>query len=293
MTQDQALALSFAGYARQAMERTRRVDLHTESEKSLDVADTLATVTPPETIGWAGCYAWAAPVPNTDGTIAMQTSTTYGDVQHFYAEGKEVFNLKSFGDTLSRLTTPWYGLFEATGHLDVFARGLQLDQDWVLFAPLDGPYGITGEIAWGRFAHREPGVGVTDHDRAALHRRYVDALRAADVDGVLAVLTEDVVGAARSYPERDPAFGPLPDKAAFRAYYEGLFDAYEIVAVEPVTVLLRGWYVFSELVWQVRSRGADALLTFVTGEILVLDTDGRVWAKAGHGTPPEPALSSP
>jgi SnoaL-like domain len=288
MTDAQACAVSFAGYAREAVARSRRVDLHTASETSLDVADTLATVTPPEEISWAGCYAWAAPAPNADGTIAMQTSTSFEEVRHFYADGKEVFNLKSFGDPMSRLTTPWYGLFEATGHLDVFARGLQLDQDWVLFAPLDGPQGITGEIAWGRFPHREPGADVTDQDRAAVHRRYVEALRAADVDGVLALLSDDVVGAARAYPDRTPAFRPLADRAAFHQYYEELFDSYEVLAVDPVTVLLRGWYVFSELVWQVRPRGGDNLLTFVTGELLVLDTDGRIWAKAGYGTPAEP-----
>jgi SnoaL-like domain len=278
---------SFAGYAAQAVANSRRVDLHTESEKSLDVADTLATVTPPEGITWAGCYAWAAPVPNTDGTIAMQTSTVFEDVEHFYAEGKEVFNLKSFGDPLTRVTGAWYGLFEATGHLDVFARGVQLDQDWVLLAPLDGPHGITGEIAWGRFPHREPGPELSDTQRAAMHRGYVEALRAGDVEAVLAVLTDDVVGAARGYAGEDATFLPLPDKSAFRAYYERLFAAYDILEVEPVTILLRGWYLFSELAWRVRPTGSDDVLTFVTGDLLVLDPDGRVWAKAGFGTPPE------
>jgi hypothetical protein len=137
-----------------------------------------------------------------------------------------------------------------------------------------------------------PDPSVTDNDRAARHVAYVQALRDKDVDGVLATLSDDVVGAGRDYTgTSDPCFVPVNGVDAARAYYDAFFATFDVVDVVPITLLMRGWYLFSELAWTVTRRDVarGPRLSFVTGDIHVLDTDGRTWAKAGFGTPLEPA----
>jgi hypothetical protein len=280
---------SFRDYALRTAAVASRVETHAASEESPDVAVTLATVTPPDELSWMDCYAWAAPAPRADGSLQMSLSTDWDHIAGFYTAGKDAFQLKHYGTPLTRISTDWYGLFESRAELDLASSG-PLEQEWVLFAPLDGDSGITGEVAWGRFAHRVPGPELTDEDRAKGYERYLAALRSADVDAIVTTVTPDVVGATRDLTGlSSPSFVPFDGAEELAALHRQFLRRFEVESVEPVTLLIRGWYLFGEQVWTVVSRETADRLCFVSAEIHVLDVDGRAWARAGFSTPLEPA----
>ena len=80
----------------------------------------------------------------------------------------------------------------------------------------------------------------------------------------------------------------LTGKVEHRAWYERLFDRYEILSVQPLCQVTEDWYVFAELRFTVAARGADRTVAFHTAEFHVPAKDGRFIARIGHGT--EPAL---
>jgi hypothetical protein len=157
--------------------------------------------------------------------------------------------------------------------------------------------GITGELVWLRLPRAQLGapdeVDVIDDDPELARKqvfdqyaRYLDALRANDVDGVLAVLHDRGASAVRDYIADSGTLAELTGTDAHRAWYHAFFEKYEIRSVQPLYQVTQDWYVFAELRITVAQRGSDRTLAFHTAEFHVPAKDGRFIARIGHGTEP-------
>ena len=79
------------------------------------------------------------------------------------------------------------------------------------------------------------------------YTRYLDGLRANDVDAVLATLHDGVASAVRDYVDDTGTLVELSGRSAHRSWYQALFEKYEIQSVQPLCQVIEDWYVFSEL----------------------------------------------
>jgi hypothetical protein len=120
-----------------------------------------------------------------------------------------------------------------------------------------------------------------------LYGQYIAALERGDVDAVLETFNDGVASAVRDYVNDTGTLVMLEGKAAHRAYYEALFDKFEIRSVQPLDRVAEDWYVFGELrMTAARRGGAQDVVTFNTAEFFIPANDGRFIARVGHGTEP-------
>jgi hypothetical protein len=284
----QSTAEDFRTYARRALASQRRVKLHTESEKSPILQETIDTVTAPDQLAWAGSYYWAAPIFYGDGPVTMETHSDYTAVRDFYATGKENWKLKAFSAPLTGIYTSWYGLFEARAYLtDVTGEIPFPEQDWVLLAPLAGDHGIAGELTWAQFPQEAPPESMTQLDRANLFADYLHALRAADADAVVELHSDNAVAASRAYGGYDDVFVSMQNPAEIREYWCRFFAELDVHEVVAVNYLCRNWYLFAELSWEATCRSTGERVQFLTVEQLHIGSSGKFWARLGFGTPAE------
>ena len=183
--------------AEKAIVNGERILWHARTEATNDTPSVMATVTPRETLSWATSYAWSAPQVGPDGTVKLTTKTTTDGIVDFYTSNRERYRVVLIDNPQVRISSDWYSFLEAEASFESVTTGARYAQTWLLLAPLDGDQGITGEIAWGRFPQLEPAATFTDVARAQLHEDYVAALRAQDVDAVLALMSPGVQGAVR------------------------------------------------------------------------------------------------
>ncbi len=155
--------------------------------------------------------------------------------------------------------------------------------------------GITGELVWKRVEPENLGkASVPDLGRRnitefrlhllELHDRYIEALQAGDVEGVLATYDDGVQAAVRDYVADTGALVSLDGKDAHRRYYNALFEIYAIERVSMLDRVIQSWYVFSELRLTLRRRATGNPVTFHIAEFFVPARDGRFIARVGHGT---------
>jgi hypothetical protein len=245
----------------------------------------------------AGPYAYTIlPEVGVDGSIKLPVLTTREEISEAYAFIRGVSDLHEVVG-LTEIRGAWY-LFQ-----DNMTRGsakgsdvLNVRQTLSLF-PSGAGEGITGELVWLRVPRAllgAPGeVDVIDDDPLLARRqvfdqyaRYLDALRANDVDAVLATLHDGVASAVRDYVAGTGTLGELTGKTAHEAWYRAFFDAYEVRSVQPLCQVTESWYVFAELRVGVAPRGSANTVAFNTAEFHLPAKDGRFIARIGHGTEP-------
>jgi hypothetical protein len=233
-----------------------------------------------------------------DGKVSLPIATTREGIQENY----EIIH-KSYTDihliSFVEIRGEWYTFHEGVASSLVKATGLTHEGDTIALFPVTTGQGITGELVWSRIPRSALGVGHSDGaagDERELRRdsilkqdRYLDALRSADVDGMLAVLNDDVQSAVRDYVNDTGTLASLDGKEAHRAYYASLFGKYEIQSVDLLRRVAQDWYLFSELRMTVSARsGPDAGIpqSFNTAEFWVPAHDDRFIVRVGHGTDP-------
>ena len=118
------------------------------------------------------------------------------------------------------------------------------------------------------------------------YNRYLDGLRANDVDAVVAVLHDGAASAVRDYVGETGTLVELSGKGAHRSWYQALFDKYEIQSVQSLCQVIEDWYVFSELRIVAAPRSGAGMVAFHTAEFHLPAKDGRFIARIGHGTEP-------
>ena len=244
-----------------------------------------------------GPYAYTIlPTIGDDGSIRLPVLTTKEEIEEIYAFIRGQSDLHEVIG-LTEVRGAWY-LFQ-----DNMTRGSSkggdernVRQTLSLF-PSGAGQGITGELVWLRVPRERLGapteVDVADPDpllaREQVHvqyRRYLDGLRANDLDAVLEVLHDGVASAVRDYVDDTGTLVELTGKSAHRAWYEALLDRYEVRGVQPLAQVTEDWFVFAELRITVAPRDGGDEVAFNTAEFHVPAKDGRFIARIGHGTEP-------
>jgi hypothetical protein len=241
---------------------------------------------------------YAIPRADATGALEMTTITTLDGALEHYRHVRDEHDIVDW-QAIVELRNDWCVFFDGmvtqrlAGSGDI-ARGRS-----VVFFVLSDQDGITGELAWPRepagagpepspIAGGRPGAAPLPArrlDNLALHRRYLDALHANDLDALLDLITDDVQVGTRSYAAGDERFVELHGKEALTRHYEAFFAEHRVNDVALVNLVADDWYVYSELLWETCPSGATTPVRFRTAETLVL-RDGRVRARVGYGTDP-------
>jgi hypothetical protein len=283
-----------------AAEQTR---VHVETEFKDDVAGLMETLVADGPYGYT--KMWELQI-QPDGSLKVPIATTRAAIFAGYTELHK--HTRPFGlVSLIEVRGEWYTFHEGIAGTISKATGKFTEGLTIALFPVGTGTGITGELVWSPRPRAQLGVranGETDESGQASsdpieqrrelilqHERYLGALRAAEVEAILEVLSVDGQGAIRDYVHETGTLINLDGQAAHQAYYRSLFDKYEICSVDLLRRVAQDWYVFSELRYTVRSRRSrdqGGAYSFHTAEFFIPGPDGRFVVRIGHGTDPGP-----
>jgi hypothetical protein len=277
-----------------AVHAAEETAIHIEAEIVGRVPELLETLTA------KGPYAYTImPQVHPDGSVKLPILTTREDIRDAYQLIRGISDLLS-SEPLVELRGTWYSFHEAVSRGRPKGSEMVREVETLALFPVSMGKGITGELVWVRVPRASLGRGPAPADASddplarqrqvlAQHDRYVETLRAADVDGILDVLNDGVQAAVRDYANDTGTLVTLDGKEAHRAFYHSLFEKYDVHAVDLLGRVVQEWYVFAELrLTASRRDGARAgdTLAFHTAEFFVPASDGRFIARIGHGTDP-------
>jgi hypothetical protein len=273
---------------------TDQAQIHIVGEIKGLIPELMETLTP------EGPYAYTIlPEVHPDGSVRLPTITTSEGIRECYHMVRGASELLSVS-ALTEIRGTWYTFQDSISRVERRDSGKRGASQTAAIFPSGKGSGITGELVWLRKPRSALGgpIPASDAEPLAemyvreqvfqLHEQYVDAFRRGDVEGVLATFNDGIASATRDYVNDTGTIGELQGKAAHRAYYEALFDRYEILSVESWDRVAEEWYVFAELrVTAVRRGGAASdRVAFNRAEFFVPANDGRFIARIGHGTDP-------
>ena len=278
-----------AGAALHAAEQTT---VHIEAEIAGRIPELL------ETLRDEGPYAYTLlSEVHPDGSVKLPILTTREEIRAAYTMIRGASDLLRV-EPIVEIRGPWYTFHEAISTGRRKGSDTANENSTLALFPVSTDKGITGELVWVYRPCAELGTGPKAKDEIedqrqlrregmALHDRYVQALRDADVDAILDVLNDGVQSAVRDYVDDTGALVSLDGREAHRSYYRSLFDKYDIRSVDLLNRVAQDWYVFAELRYTATLRDGDAdSVAFHTAEFHVPASDGRFIARIGHGTDP-------
>jgi hypothetical protein len=252
-----------------------------------------------ETLKDEGPYAYSLLSDvGPDGSVALPILTTREEIRDAYTMIRGASDLLGV-EPMVEIRGSWYTFHEAISLGRRKGSDTVSENPTLALFPVSADKGITGELVWLYRPRARLGAGTEPaaetptqwqlrREALALHDRYIRALRDADVDGLLDVLNDGVQSAVRNYVDDTGKLVTLDGKEAHRSYHETLFGKYHIESVELLDRVVQDWYVFAELRFTVRPRGAGAgTIAFHTAEFYVPASDGRFIVRIGHGTDPQ------
>jgi SnoaL-like domain len=231
-----------------------------------------------------------------DGTISLPVLSTREEIAEAYAFIRGLSDVHEVAG-LTEVTGSWYLFQDALTVGGPKGTDVRNDRHTLGLFPSGAEPGITGELVWLRVPRSQLGsaddVEVVAEDelharRLVLerYRRYLDGLRANDVDAILEQLHDGVASAIRDYVGASGTLVELTGKDAHRGWYTQLLAKYEVRSARSIQLVTTEWYVFSELRIHVEERNNGARYAFNTAEFHVTAKDGRFIARIGHGTEP-------
>jgi hypothetical protein len=232
-----------------------------------------------------------------DGGILLPVHTTRDGIEEMYRVIRGHSDVLS-AEPLIDVRGQWYVLLETVARNRVKETGEETEREMVLLLPVTQGAGITGELCWvrvDRAALGKDGPPTPDEksplqlrrELLALHDQYLDALRAADVDALLALFSSGAQSAIRDYVEDTGTLTGLDDIEGHRAHYQAFFDFYEVRSVALLQRVVQDWYVFAETRLEVVARlGEEGGNTFAfhTATLFVPGREDRWIVQIGHGT---------
>jgi hypothetical protein len=272
---------------------------HVRSEFTQDVPTVL------DTLQTGGPYTWTLPnngfIPGSDD-LQYYSATTLDEIRATYE------NMRNFVEVWDWVATTeirggWYTITHGVSKLRDVVKDEHLSLESITMFPV-GTDGILGEVQIGDLGvarenrwpevPSEPGevpLPIKRLEVLNLHEALVAALRAEDVDGILATMRADVATAIRSYvtDEYTVVNAKGPDELA--DYYRALFARFKINGIELVNRIAESWFLFAELHWVVEHREgerAGEVVEFCTADLSPIDPDGKFWVRTGAGTDPVP-----
>jgi hypothetical protein len=271
---------------------------HIESEYTQDVDTIMATVEPD------GPWTWTLPnngfIPRDDDSLQYYSGTTLSEIRATYENMRKYVEVWEWVAT-TELRGGWYTVTHGVSKL----RNVQTDEhvqlESITMFPV-GRSGILGEVQIGDLGvSREnrwpevptrPGEVPLPQNRLhalGLHNQFLDALRGADVPGILATMRPDVATADRDYRSDQYTVFTAKGPQSLAAYYEELFGRLRIMDVQIVNRIAESWFVFAELYWTAERRTgerAGEIIEFCTADIAPIDPEGKFWVRTGSGTDP-------
>ncbi len=244
-----------------------------------------------------GPYAYTIlPEVGADGSVKLPVLTTKEQIAEAYAFIRGLSDLHEVIG-LTEVRGAWYTFQDNISRGGPKGTDIRNNRETLALFPSGAGTGITGELVWVRVPRERLGapdeVDIVDPDPLLARRqlfdqyaRYLDALRANDIEGVLDVLHDGVASAVRDYVADTGTLVELSGKDAHRAWYRAFFDRYEVRSVQPLYQVTEDWYVFAELRLTVAPRGTDRTIAFHTAEFHMPAKNGRFIARIGHGTEP-------
>jgi hypothetical protein len=267
--------------------------IHMEAEFAGNIPELMKTLVD------EGPYAYTIiPQVDAEGNIKMPLAKTWDEVNECYKFVRGRSDLLS-AESVVEIRGAWYSFQESLvrGHpkgSDVIGENIT----YALFPCATGK-GITGELVWREiprdtFGAPGPGSEIADgmplrRHMLALHDRYINALRAADVEGILEVMNDAVQAAVRDYVNDTGTLTNMDRKEGHADYYRALFAKYDVVSVDLLDRVVQNGYVFAELRFTMRHRNgamAGKTVAFHTAEFFVPGRDSRFTVRIGHGTEP-------
>jgi hypothetical protein len=266
--------------AEAALHAHHQGDVHIAAEATGDVPTIVATLTD------HGPWAWAVmPEVRDDGTVVLPIQTTRDGIEEMYKA------LRGYSDVLGAevlvdVRGEWYVFEEALASMRERATGEYSEWEMITILPVTTGKGITGELCWWRIGGAPDNALQLRRDALARHDRYLAALRAGDVDGVVAEFAEQAQCAVRDYVADTGTITGLHGAAGLREHLQALVDRYEILGVDMLHRVVADWYLFAEVRISVRERAGGAELAWHAAEFFAPGPDGRWIARIGHGTDP-------
>jgi SnoaL-like domain len=290
-------------FLRQAADVTRHAYqqsiTHVEAEIKGVIPELMETLTPEGPYGYT-----ILPEVRADGSVGLPIITTREGIQEAYQFIRGLSALLSV-TPLTEIRGAWYTFQDNLSRGRIKENGYEgpPHQTLALF-PSGAGTGITGELVWIRVPRSRLGgeAALTETapdgdtlsgalEREKVYRRYcqyLDALRGSDVEAVLSALHDKGASALRDYVNETGTLTTLEGPDAHGAYYQALFEKYDVRSVDVLTLVAEDWYVFAEVRFTVSVRGANQILAFNTAEFYMPADDGRFIARIGHGTDPAP-----
>jgi hypothetical protein len=256
------------------------------------IAETLATNAP---IAWT----LALPSDTHGGAYRFRTGVTIEEVRQRYEELRSDLEIHGW-EPMLEIRTGWYMMSQGISHLKIAATGQMRKGETVVMFPV-GVDGILGELQVGTVGRMPDGTEPAEEDRLPLrrmavlaeHEDYIAALRAEDVDHIVAAHMNDAAIAIRNYLTDKSNLLNIAGHEAIRDHYTRLFEKYRVLDVQLVNRVAESWYVFAELQWKVEERSSGLTLAFCTADLNSIDADRKYWVRTGAGTDPVAAREHP
>jgi hypothetical protein len=283
---DPELLRRSANAARHASDQGIR---HVGFEIEGDVEKILTTLAPQGPYGFT-----VRPKMLPDGTLKMQVQTKFEDIRAEYQITRDMCDVHSHTPLID-LRASWY-LFQEVVNTGCLRGSDQINtNETLVLLPVASGGGITGEIFWYRVPPEMLGRGPAPADaissprdmrlrNLAHHDHYLEALRKADVEGMLCVMNDSVQLGVRDYVNETGTLTTPEDKSTYGAYWRAFFAKYEVESVEILERVVQEWYLFSELRLTLRRRDIGKIVAFHTAELFVPAKDGLFITQIGHGT---------
>ncbi len=249
-----------------------------------------------ETLKSEGPYGYTImPEVKPDGRIRLPIVGTREGIHECYKTVRGGSDIHST-EAIAEIRGPWYTFAETVNVAQRRDSETPIIVETAALFPCSGKSkGITGELVWLRVPRETLGTAPAPADLPTeqrafrlhvqrLHERYLTALEAADIEGILLTYNESVQGATRDYVDCSGYLVSLDGKQAHRDYYAAFFDLYEVQSVTMLSRIVQEWYVFAELRMAMRQRSNGIAVVFHTAEFFVPGRDGRFIVRVGHGT---------
>jgi hypothetical protein len=255
------------------------------TQDSVQIAATLATNAP---IAWA----LASPSAADGGAYRFITGTTIDEVRDRYEELRQQLEIHGW-EPMLEIRSGWYTMWHGVSKIKVVSTGSTHKGQTAVLFPV-GHDGILGELQIATVGLQADGCAPPDQERVP-HRRlgvlheheaHLDALRAGDIEKIVAAYRGDAAAAIRDYLKDESSQLNIGGAEAIADYYARLYERYRVTDVNLVNRAIDTWYLFAELHWIVEERKTGRKLEFCTADLTSIDEDRKYWVRVGAGTDP-------
>jgi SnoaL-like domain len=267
---------------------------HVEAEIKGVIPELMTTLTPQGPYGYT-----ITPQVLPDGGVKLPIITTRDGIQKAYEMIRGMSDLLRVMP-LTEIRGTWYTFQDNISYGARKGTAERGASETLALFPSGAGAGITGELVWVRVPPSALGGGQASDflDKDEMFQReevfqqqdrYLRALQVGDIEGVLATLHERAASALRDYVADTGTLTTLEGKDAHRAYYEALFERYDVRSVDPLYRAAEYWYAFAEVRITGAARSgpwAGRTVAFNRAEFHIPANDGTFIARIGHGTDP-------